>query len=134
VTAINPYAASRSIPAMMASSFASFGMVFAVEARVAFGQHVPEKRSPRSFLVLHEAMVSRQCHESAVPHALGMERNGGASSGETAADCAGAVVWNGYLRRLVRCQARRLRVVRHREYRNAGLEPRGGTRRNGFER
>ena len=36
--------------------------------------------------------------------------------------------------RVVRCEARRLRVVRDREYRNADLEPRGGTRRNNLER
>jgi hypothetical protein len=29
-------------------------------------------------------------------------------------------------------QARQLLVVRHREYRSADLEPRGGTRRNDF--
>jgi hypothetical protein len=62
---------------MVASSFASFCIDFTVEARVVFGQHVPEKRSPRSFLVLHEAMASRQCHESAVPHALGWSGTGG---------------------------------------------------------
>jgi hypothetical protein len=43
VTAINPYAASRTISAMIASSFASFCIVFTVEAGVVFGQHVLEK-------------------------------------------------------------------------------------------
>ena len=43
MTAINPYAASRSISAMIASSFASSCIVFTVETRVVFGQHVLEK-------------------------------------------------------------------------------------------
>jgi hypothetical protein len=58
----------------------------------------------------------------------------GASDAETAAVCADAVVRNSHYRRMVRCEARRLRVVRDREYRNTDLEPRGGTRRNNLER
>jgi hypothetical protein len=43
VTAINAYAASHCISAVIASSFASFCIVFTVETRVVFGQHVLEK-------------------------------------------------------------------------------------------
>jgi hypothetical protein len=43
VTAINAYAASHGIWAVIASSFASFCIVFTVETRVVFGQHVLEK-------------------------------------------------------------------------------------------
>jgi hypothetical protein len=50
----------RSIAAMIASSFASFCIAFTVETCVVFGQHVLEKVITRSFLVLHESIVSRQ--------------------------------------------------------------------------
>jgi len=81
VTAINPYAASRSISAMIASSFASFCIVFTVESRVVFGQHVFGKVITRSFLVLHESIVSRQSILSCAGCAacLTVEPNGGAS-------------------------------------------------------
>src|SRR6266508_4304767 len=90
-----------------------------------------EKVMTRSFLVLHEAIASRQL--SCAGSCLTGEPNGGRrASGETAAVCADAVVRNRHPRRLVRGEARRLRVAR--EYRNADLEPRGDTRRNDFER
>src|SRR6266566_6655363 len=64
----------------------------------------------RSFVVLHEAIVSRQSILSCAGCAaccatcLTLEPNGGRrASGETAAVCAGAVVRNGHHRRLVRC-------------------------------
>ena len=78
----------------------------------------------RSFFALRiDPVVCRLCGVSC-----------GGSDAETAAVCAGAVVRNRHYCRVVRCEARRLRVVRDREYRNADLEPRGGTRRNDFER
>jgi hypothetical protein len=43
VTAINAYAPSHCISAVIASGFASFCIVFTVETRVVFGQHVLEK-------------------------------------------------------------------------------------------
>jgi hypothetical protein len=59
----------------------------------------------RSFLVLHESIVSRQSILSWAGCAAcrTLEPNGGRASGETAAVCAGAVVRNGHPRRLVRC-------------------------------
>jgi hypothetical protein len=90
----------------------------------------------RSFLALHEAIVSGQSILSCAGCAacLTVAERGEASDGETATVCAGAVVRNGHYCRVVRCEARRLRVVRDRQYRNDDLEPRGGTRRNDFGR
>jgi hypothetical protein len=89
----------------------------------------------RSFLPLHEAIVSGQSILSCAGCAacLTVAERGEASDGETAAVCAGAVVRNGHYCRVVRCEARRLPVVRDREWRNGDLEPRGG-RRNDCER
>src|SRR5262245_38082393 len=85
------------------------------------------KMITRSFLALHESMVSRQIILSCAGCAacLGVAERGEASDGETAALCAGAVVRNGRYWR--RCEPRRLRV-------NVDLEPRGGRRRGGCER
>src|SRR6516162_2640193 len=93
------------------------------------------KMMTRSFLALHEAMVSGQIILSCAGCAacLGVAERGEASDGETAALCAGAVVRNGRYCR-VRCERRWLRVGRDRESRNADLEPRGGRRGDGCER
>src|SRR5712672_2861483 len=90
----------------------------------------------RTFLVLHEAIVGGQslfvvCRLCGVSCG---SRTGEASDGETAAVNAGAVVRHGDYCRVVRGEPRRLRVVRDREYCNGDLGPRGGTRRNDFER
>jgi hypothetical protein len=87
----------------------------------------------RSFLALHEASESILSYAGCAA-CLTVAERGEACDGETAAVCAGAVVRNGHYCRVVRCEARRLRVVRHREYRDVDLEPRGDTRRNDFER
>jgi hypothetical protein len=84
----------------------------------------------RSFLALHEAILSGQSILSCAGCAacLTVAEWGEASDGQTAAVCAGAVVRNDHYCRVVRCEARRLRVVRDREYRNADLEPAGAAR------
>src|SRR5919108_2150249 len=88
-----------------------------------------EKVTARRFLVLREPIVRRQLSCAGwMPYG---EAERGEARRETAAVCAGAVMRHRDPRRLVRGEARRLRVAR--ECRSADLESRGDTRRNDFE-